>query len=163
MKPKKKSAKPEMAELPDSWKTLKGGTPAPNWVAAVNEARRDIDVDPAEAADQLRGMLSHVAPSASLAEELIGDRRAEVRAEEAERQRAGNDDPQEYPRNMSQDRDNLKVLAAGRRSRLQSNGRPRFDLTDAEIERSTQTAMRLADASKSQAEARAPAGKPLSA
>ena len=55
---------------------------------------------------------------------------------------------------MSQDRDNLKILAAGRRNRLQNNGRPRFDLTDAEIERSTQTAMRLADASKSQAEAR---------
>lgn len=75
--------------------------------------------------------------------------------------RAGNDSPREYARNMPRDRDNLKVLAAGRRSRLQSNGRPRFDLTDAEVERSTQTAMRLADASKSQAEARATAGKPL--
>jgi hypothetical protein len=38
---------------------------------------------------------------------------------------------------MPKDRDNLKILAAGRRNRLQSNGRPRFDLTDAEIERST--------------------------
>lgn len=64
---------------------------------------------------------------------------------------------------MPEDRDNLKILAAGRRNRLQSNGRPRFDLTDAEIERSTQTAMRLADASKSQAEARVNADKPLSA
>lgn len=63
---------------------------------------------------------------------------------------------------MPQHRDNLKVLAAGRRNRLQINGRPRFDLTDAKIERSTQTAMRLADASKSQAEARSTAGKPLS-
>jgi hypothetical protein len=116
MEPKKKSAEPEVAALPESWKTLPGGTPAPNWVAAVDEARR------------LR-----------------------------------NDDPQEYPRHMSQDRDNLKILAAGRRNRLQSNGRPRFDLTDAEIERSTQTAMRLADASKSQAEARANADRPLSA
>jgi hypothetical protein len=64
---------------------------------------------------------------------------------------------------MPQDRDNLKALAAGRRNRLQSNGRPRFDLTDAEIERSTQTAMRLADASKSRAEARTTAGQPRSA
>lgn len=64
---------------------------------------------------------------------------------------------------MPQDRNNLKILAAGRRHRLQSNGRPRFDLTDAEIERSTQTAMRLADASKSQAEARANPGTSLPA
>jgi hypothetical protein len=64
---------------------------------------------------------------------------------------------------MAQDRDNLKTLAAGRRKRLQSNGRPRFDLTDAEIERSTQTAMRLADASKSQAEARISADTTLPA
>lgn len=119
-----------MAELPRSWKTLESGDPAPNWVAAVNDARRDIDL-------ALPG----------------GDKPG----------RAGNDDRREYPRNMPQDRDNLKVLAAGRRNRLQSNGRPRFDLTDAEIERSTQTAMHLADASKSQAEARATAGKPLSA
>lgn len=53
---------------------------------------------------------------------------------------------------MPQDRGSLKVLAAGRRNRLQSHGRPRFDLTDAEIERSTQTAMRLANASRSQVE-----------
>lgn len=64
---------------------------------------------------------------------------------------------------MTQDRDNLKTLAASRRKRLQSNGRPRFDLTDAEIERSTQTAMRLADASKSQAEARISADTTLPA
>jgi len=63
---------------------------------------------------------------------------------------------------MPQDRDNLEILAAGRRKRLQSNGRPRFDLTEAEIERSTQTAMRLADASKSQAEARVNPGTSLS-
>jgi len=56
---------------------------------------------------------------------------------------------------MPQDRDTLKTLATARRNRLQSNGRPRLDLTEEEIERSTQTAMRLADASKSQAEARA--------
>jgi hypothetical protein len=128
--PTKDSGEPEIAELQESWKTLKSGDPAPNWVAAVDQARRDIDL---------------------------------ALPEDAKPGYAGNDDPREYPRNMPQDPDNLKVLAAGRRSRLQSNGRPRFDLTDAEIERSTQTAMRLADASKSQAEARATAGKPLSA
>jgi len=47
---------------------------------------------------------------------------------------------------MPQDRDNLKIIAARRRDRMQGNGRPRFDLTDAEIERSTQVAMHLADA-----------------
>lgn len=130
MNPTGNSAEPEIAELPESWKTLDSGATAPNWVAAVDEARRDIDL---------------------------------ALPKDAEHGRAGNDDPREYPRNMPQDRDNLKILAAGRRNRLQSNGRPRFDLTDAEIERSTQTAMRLADASKSQAEARATAGKPLSA
>ena len=117
-----KESKPEMAELPESWKTFEDGAPVPNWVAAVDEARRDVSFDP-----------------------------------------PGSDGPREYPRNMPQDRDNLKVLAAGRRSRLQSNGRPRFDLTDAEVERSTQTAMRLADASKSQAEARANPGTSLPA
>jgi hypothetical protein len=108
-------------------------------------------------------MFSHVAPDVSLADELIADRRAEDQVEEAERRHAGNDGSQEYPEGMAQDRDNLKILATGRRNRLQSNGRPRFDLTDAEIERSTETAMRLADASKSQAEARANADRPLSA
>jgi hypothetical protein len=61
------------------------------------------------------------------------------------------------------DRDKLMVLATDRRNRIQSNGRPRFDLTDEEIERSTRTAMRLADASKSQAEARAGANTTLPA
>lgn len=28
-----------MAGLPESWKTLEGGTPTPNWVAALQEAR----------------------------------------------------------------------------------------------------------------------------
>jgi hypothetical protein len=32
---------PEMAELPESWKTFEDGTPVPNWVAALDEARRD--------------------------------------------------------------------------------------------------------------------------
>jgi hypothetical protein len=128
--PTEDSGDPEMAELPESWKTLESGAPAPSWVAAIDEARQDIDL----ALPKKRGTWT-----------------------------AGNNAPSEYPRNMPRDRDNLKVLPAGRRSRLQSNGRPRFDLTDAEIERSTQTAMRLADASKSQAEARANAGKPLSA
>jgi hypothetical protein len=31
---------PEMAELPASWEHLPSGSPAPNWVAAVDEARR---------------------------------------------------------------------------------------------------------------------------
>lgn len=44
---------------------------------------------------------------------------------------------------------NLKALAVGRRNRLQSNGRPRFDLADDEIQRSTETAMRLADGAPS--------------
>jgi hypothetical protein len=30
---------PEMAELPEAWKTFEDGTPVPNWVAAVHEAR----------------------------------------------------------------------------------------------------------------------------
>jgi len=34
------SEKPEMAELPDAWRHLPSGAPAPNWVAAVDEARR---------------------------------------------------------------------------------------------------------------------------
>ena len=38
----REKAEPEMAELPEAWKTLADGTPAPNWVAAVNEARRDL-------------------------------------------------------------------------------------------------------------------------
>lgn len=64
---------------------------------------------------------------------------------------------------MVRDRDKLMTLAADRRDRLRDHGRPRFDLTDEEIERSTRTAMRLADASKSQAEARAGANTTLSA
>jgi hypothetical protein len=52
-------------------------------------------------------------------------------------------------------RNALKILAAGRRHRLRSSARPKFDLAAEEIERSTMTAMRLADASKPQVEARA--------
>jgi hypothetical protein len=33
-------AEPEMAELPESWQTFEDGTPVPNWVAAVDEARK---------------------------------------------------------------------------------------------------------------------------
>lgn len=51
-------------------------------------------------------------------------------------------------------RDTLTILAAGRRHRLQNSGQPRFNLTAEEIERSTGIAMRLADASRSQAKAR---------
>jgi hypothetical protein len=32
-------AEPEMAELPETWRTFEDGTPVPNWVAAVHEAR----------------------------------------------------------------------------------------------------------------------------
>ena len=31
---------PEMAELPEAWKTFEDGSPVPNWVAAVDEARK---------------------------------------------------------------------------------------------------------------------------
>ncbi|HZK48744.1 MAG TPA: hypothetical protein VFD74_03990 [Thermoleophilia bacterium] len=43
------------------------------------------------AAEQMRGMFAHVAPGVSLADELIADRRVEVRSEElaeADRRRA---------------------------------------------------------------------------
>jgi hypothetical protein len=58
---------------------------------------------------------------------------------------------------VAPDRDTLTTLATERRSRMQRTGRPRFDLTEEEIKRSTQTAMRLAGASASQAKARAAA------
>jgi hypothetical protein len=35
-----KGEKPEMAELPAPWQHLPSGDPAPNWVAALDEARR---------------------------------------------------------------------------------------------------------------------------
>jgi hypothetical protein len=38
----REEAEPEMAELPASWRYLPSGEPAPNWVAAVDEARRDL-------------------------------------------------------------------------------------------------------------------------
>jgi hypothetical protein len=56
---------------------------------------------------------------------------------------------------MVQDRSLLLRLAAKRRERTGPDGRPTFDLTADERERSAHTAMRLADASKSQVEARA--------
>lgn len=31
---------PEMVELPESWKTLPSGAPAPNWVAGLDAVRR---------------------------------------------------------------------------------------------------------------------------
>lgn len=55
---------------------------------------------------------------------------------------------------MSHDADILTKLAANRRARIGDDGRPRFDLTQEELERSTEVAMRLADASKSQIEQR---------
>jgi hypothetical protein len=32
--------KPEMTDLPAAWQHLPSGAPAPNWVAALDEARR---------------------------------------------------------------------------------------------------------------------------
>lgn len=55
---------------------------------------------------------------------------------------------------MRHDRDILIRLADARRRRLRADGRPVFDLTTQEVEQSTKTAMRLADASKSQVAAR---------
>ena len=60
-------------------------------------------------------------------------------------------------------RDALKILVAGRRRRLRSNAHPSLDLTAEEIECSTMTAMRLADASKPQMEAQANEGSILPA
>ncbi|MBO0746697.1 MAG: hypothetical protein J2O47_00015 [Acidimicrobiaceae bacterium] len=31
---------PEMAELPEAWRTFDDGTPVPNWVALLDESRR---------------------------------------------------------------------------------------------------------------------------
>jgi hypothetical protein len=73
------------------------------------------------------------------------------------------DGSREYHRLVARDRDKLMTLATDRRERLQGDGRPRFELTDKEVERSTRTAMHLADASKSQVEARAGASTALPA
>lgn len=51
---------------------------------------------------------------------------------------------------MPHPHDTLKHLAAARRRRLSANGRPAFDLTPQEIEQSTRTAMRLANATTPQ-------------
>jgi hypothetical protein len=40
---RREEAGPVAAELPEDWKTHEDGTPAPNCVAAVHEARRDLD------------------------------------------------------------------------------------------------------------------------
>jgi hypothetical protein len=54
---------------------------------------------------------------------------------------------------MRLDRKTLAVLASARRGRFQG-GRPHLCLSPEEIEESTRTAMRLADASRGQVEAR---------
>ena len=71
-----------------------------------------------------------------------------------DRDREGIDGARADPEEMAHGRDKLMLLATDRRNRMQNDGRPQFDLTDEEIERSTRTAMRLADASKPQAETR---------
>jgi hypothetical protein len=55
---------------------------------------------------------------------------------------------------MTPSHDILVRLAENRERRLGPTGRPVFALTDVEVENSTRTAMRLAEASKSQVEAR---------
>jgi len=42
LRTRREEAEPEMAELPASWQFLPSGEPAPNWVAAVHKARRDL-------------------------------------------------------------------------------------------------------------------------
>ena len=34
-------SEPEMVGLPESWKTFEDGTPVPNWVAGLDEVRRE--------------------------------------------------------------------------------------------------------------------------
>ncbi|HMJ34282.1 MAG TPA: hypothetical protein VK501_10210 [Baekduia sp.] len=51
---------------------------------------------------------------------------------------------------MSVDRSKLSRLAENRQRRLADRARPSFELTDDEIEASTDTAMRLADAAPHQ-------------
>lgn len=36
------NGEPEMAELPEAWKTFDDGTPQPNWVALLHESRRGL-------------------------------------------------------------------------------------------------------------------------
>ncbi len=55
---------------------------------------------------------------------------------------------------MRSDRETLAFLAATRRRRLRARGRDVFNLSSEEVRSSTHAAMRLADASKSQVEAR---------
>ena len=54
---------------------------------------------------------------------------------------------------MRHDQKILRDLAEHRRRRMRPNGRPCFNLTQAELASSTYVAMRLAKASKSQVEA----------
>jgi hypothetical protein len=42
LRDRREKAEPQMAELPEAWKTLEDGSPAPNWVAAMHESRRDL-------------------------------------------------------------------------------------------------------------------------
>lgn len=58
---------------------------------------------------------------------------------------------------MRHDLETLLRLAENRRRRLDADGRPVFELTDREVEASTHSAMRIAQASKSQVAARLPA------
>lgn len=65
--------------------------PVPEGMAHATKTDEAVVKRRREAAEQIRGTFAHVAPRVSLADELIADRRAEVRAEEraeAERRRA---------------------------------------------------------------------------
>ena len=60
----------------------------PGGMTHVSEPDDSVAKRRRAAAEQMRGMFAHVAPGLSLADELIADRRSEVRAEEeAERRR----------------------------------------------------------------------------
>ena len=61
----------------------------PDDMAHATKANKSVVQRRRAAAERTRGMFAHVAPGVSMADELIADRRAEVRAEEhadAERQ-----------------------------------------------------------------------------
>lgn len=64
---------------------------------------------------------------------------------------------------MRYDEKTLMRLAENRERRLRANGRPKFGLTMDEAEASARSAMRLAQASKSQVERRMGCRRPVAA
>lgn len=65
----------------------------PEGMTHVSEPDDSVAKRRRAAAEQMRGMFAHVAPGLSLADELIADRRAEVRAEEEAERRLTEIDP----------------------------------------------------------------------